>query len=279
MIQRNLFQNRNRTVLVVQWLGICLPMQGTWVRSLAWEDSTCPGASTEATTTEAQALWSPWSATREVTAMRSPHTTTREKAPLMATRRKPSRSNEDPLQPKINKYFKIIFKKSMTSVLIKKELGWGEIWTQRKEKAMWRWRQRLATSQGLPGANKCWRKKGLFLRVLGSSVGASPVAQQVKDPPAVQETRETQVRSLGWEDPLEEEMAATPVFLAGESHGWRSLAGYIVHGVAKSRTRLSVHVHTLPWKHLVFRRLASRVGWEYLSIASNHLAYGNLWQP
>ena len=42
----------------------------------------------------------------------------------------------------------------------------------------------------------------------------------------------------GWEDPLEEEMA-TPVFLPGESHGQRSLAGYIVHGVAKSQTQLS----------------------------------------
>ena len=27
--------------LVVQWLRTCLPMQGTWVRSLAWEDLTC----------------------------------------------------------------------------------------------------------------------------------------------------------------------------------------------------------------------------------------------
>ena len=33
----------------------------------------------------------------------------------------------------------------------------------------------------------------------------------------------------------------TPVFLPGESHGWRSLVGYIyiVHGVAESRTLLS----------------------------------------
>ena len=30
-----------------------------------------------------------------------------------------------------------------------------------------------------------------------------------------------------------------PVFLPGESHGQRNLAGYTVHGVAKSRTRLS----------------------------------------
>ena len=30
--------------LVVQWLRICLPMQGTWVRALVWEDPTCHGA-------------------------------------------------------------------------------------------------------------------------------------------------------------------------------------------------------------------------------------------
>ena len=27
--------------LVVQWLRICLPMQGTQVRALVWEDPTC----------------------------------------------------------------------------------------------------------------------------------------------------------------------------------------------------------------------------------------------
>ena len=44
-----------------------------------------------------------------------------------------------------------------------------------------------------------------------------------KDPPAMQET---QVQSLGQKDPLEKEWQATPVFLSGESHGQRSLAGY-----------------------------------------------------
>ena len=39
--------------------------------------------------------------------------------------------------------------------------------------------------------------------------------------------QETQVQSLDWEDPLEKEMATLPlVFLSGESHGQRSLAGY-----------------------------------------------------
>ena len=30
--------------LVVQWLRVCLPMQGTRVRALVWEDPTCRGA-------------------------------------------------------------------------------------------------------------------------------------------------------------------------------------------------------------------------------------------
>ena len=44
-----------------------------------------------------------------------------------------------------------------------------------------------------------------------------------KNLPAMQETW---VGPLGWEDLLEEGMATTPVFLPGESHGQRSLAGY-----------------------------------------------------
>ena len=43
---------------------------------------------------------------------------------------------------------------------------------------------------------------------------ASLVAQMVKNLPAVWETW---VQCLGWEDPLEEGMATTPVFLPGES--------------------------------------------------------------
>ena len=31
------------TSLVAQWLRICLPMQGTWVRALVREDPTCRG--------------------------------------------------------------------------------------------------------------------------------------------------------------------------------------------------------------------------------------------
>ena len=39
----------------------------------------------------------------------------------------------------------------------------------------------------------------------------------VKNPSTAQETLKLQVRSLGWEDPLEETGQFTPVFLPGES--------------------------------------------------------------
>ena len=37
-------KKKTRASLVAQWLRICLPMQGTWVRALVWEDPTCHGA-------------------------------------------------------------------------------------------------------------------------------------------------------------------------------------------------------------------------------------------
>ena len=58
------------------------------------------------------------------------------------------------------------------------------------------------------------------------------VAQTVKNPPAMQETW---VRSLGREDPLEEDMATTPgpcLENSMERGAWRAT----VHGVAESET-------------------------------------------
>jgi len=68
----------------------------------------------------------------------------------------------------------------------------------------------------------------------GYHTRASLVAQMGKNPPAI---RKTWVRSLGWEDPLEEGMATHPSILAWripwtenpmdrESHGPRSLVDY-----------------------------------------------------
>jgi len=65
---------------------------------------------------------------------------------------------------------------------------------------------------------------------------ASLVAQMVKDLPAIQETW---IQSLGWEDPLEEGMATHSSVLAWRILMDRGAWQTTVHGVAKSRTRLS----------------------------------------
>ena len=52
-------------------------------------------------------------------------------------------------------------------------------------------------------------------QVLGVNQGF-PCGSVVKKPPAMQESQEMKVQSRGREDPLEEEMAPTPVFLPGE---------------------------------------------------------------
>ena len=73
--------------------------------------------------------------------------------------------------------------------------------------------------------------------VLGHCVlRASLVAQMVKNLRAVWETW---VRSLGWEDPLEEGMATHSSILAWRIPLDRRALWAIVPGVAKSRTQLS----------------------------------------
>ena len=68
---------------------------------------------------------------------------------------------------------------------------------------------------------------------------ASLVAQQVKNQPAM---KETWVRSLDWEAPLEKGKATHSSILAWESHGQRNLAGSM--GSAESQTGLSdFHFH------------------------------------
>ena len=63
----------------------------------------------------------------------------------------------------------------------------------------------------IPGSG---RSPGEWIGYPLQCFGASLVAQMVKNLPAMQETC---VQSLGWEDPLEEGMKSTPVFLPGES--------------------------------------------------------------
>ena len=67
----------------------------------------------------------------------------------------------------------------------------------------------------------------------------------IKNLPEIQETQEKWVQSLGWEDPLEEEMATTSVFLTGKSHGQRSLTGYSLWGPKEidMTEHLSTYMH------------------------------------
>ena len=66
--------------------------------------------------------------------------------------------------------------------------------------------------------------------------GASIMVQTMKNPPAMQET---QVPSLGREDPLEEGMATHSSIPAWRIPGTEEPGRATVHGVAKSRTRRS----------------------------------------
>ena len=71
-----------------------------------------------------------------------------------------------------------------------------------------------------------------FILFLSKCLVTSLVAQKVKNLPAMQKAW---VRSLGWEDPLEEEMVTrTPVFWPGESHGQRNILGYSLWGREES---------------------------------------------
>ena len=65
---------------------------------------------------------------------------------------------------------------------------------------------------------------------------ASQVVLEVKNLPVDAGDVKNMGSVFGWEDPLEEGMATTPVFLSGESHRQRSLAGYSQLSVAQRQS-------------------------------------------
>ena len=74
---------------------------------------------------------------------------------------------------------------------------------------------------------------------------ASLVVQMVKH---LSTTRETQVRALGWEDPLEKEMATHSRTIGWKSHGQRSLVDYSPRSRKESDTTEQLHNFTsLSW--------------------------------
>ena len=109
--------------LVVQWLGVCLPMQGTRVRALVWGDPTCRGATgpvshsywacaSGACAPQQERPWR-WEA-------RAPRWGV---APTRRSWREPSRRSEDPTQPKKKKK-----KKKWFHMCILKILTWFKIY-------------------------------------------------------------------------------------------------------------------------------------------------------
>ena len=68
------------------------------------------------------------------------------------------------------------------------------------------------------------------------------MAQWVKNPPVMQET---QIQSLGLENPLEEEMATPPVFLPGEFHGWATVHRIIESDMTEGLTHTAAAAKSL----------------------------------
>ena len=98
-----IFKFRFRTSLVVQWLRILLPIQGTYVRSLVWDDSTYCG-------TTKLVSCNYWSLCAREPVFRNkgsyhngkPMYRNQSVAPACQNQRKPAHSNADSAQPKIN---------------------------------------------------------------------------------------------------------------------------------------------------------------------------------
>ena len=79
------------------------------------------------------------------------------------------------------------------------------------------------------------KKKIIIIIMVPHTSVASLMAQRIKNPPTMWETR---VRSLSWEDPLEKGMATHSSILVWRIP-WTEEPGGLVHGMAKSQTRLS----------------------------------------
>ena len=94
------------------------------------------------------------------------------------------------------------------------------------------------------------------------------MAQRIKRLPVMQETRfDPWVGKIPWR----RKWQPTPVFLPGESYGQRSMAGYIVHGVAKSQTRLSDFTFTRRCQCAMFESLVYLSGSQ--SVTPDQLNY------
>ena len=136
-----------------------------------------------------------------------------------------------------------------------------------------------------------------YLESFRSNHWATQMAQQVKNPRAMQETQETGVWSLGWEDSLKKEMQPTPIFLPEKSNELRSLAGYSSKRRKESNTTKHAHhpfhnfndINTYPAKQVLLFGLEHHLSFKtqsqlklilistYGYICSIWIKIGHLW--
>ena len=78
----------------------------------------------------------------------------------------------------------------------------------------------------------------------------------VRNLPASAGPQQTWIQSLGWENPLQEEMAITPLFLPGKSHRQRSLAGCSPWG------HKELDMWSVKDVHVLFSRTCEYITWQ-----------------
>ena len=100
--------------------------------------------------------------------------------------------------------------------------------------SLWKWPTKNEASWLVTLRSSLSAPFSLFAGFPGSAV--------VKNPPAMQETWDTWVTSLGQKTPWRRKWWPTSVFLPGESHGQRSLAGYSPWGHKESDTPENTHM-------------------------------------
>ena len=129
------YNKRMRASLVAQWLGICLPMQGTRVRALVWEDPTYRGATKPVSHNYWACASGACAPQRERPRRWEARAPRWRVAPARRNWRKPSHRNEDPTEPKINinKWMNLKKKKKKKKKRIRLPMQGTRVWSLVRE--------------------------------------------------------------------------------------------------------------------------------------------------